>query len=250
MSNRVTLAAMTVAATVVGFGTADAADLPIEQEYIIEEPIVEYHPPAYYARVDCAYAFMQVPDMIVGSLREHYVQKNGGHIKIKDGWACGLGLGFRAYENVRFDLTVEHRGKFEVDGVRDPAVAGSLSQQTHVSSWVGLANIYYDVGNYYGFTPYVGAGMGFAHNRIYDSVVPSSGFTTVGDSNTDFAWALMAGTSYDIDEDLALDIGYRYINFGGAASANYSTAGTNTTPVEVDNLDAHEIRVGLRYNFW
>lgn len=250
MSNRVAITAIAVVASVAGFGTAHAADLPIEQEYIIEEPIVEYHPPAYYARVDCAYAFMQTPDLKAGALREHFIQKNGGRVDVNDGWACGLGLGFRAHEHVRFDVTLEHRGRFEVQGVRDPAVAGSLSQNTKASSWVGLANVYYDVGNFYGITPYVGAGMGFAHNTIYDSVVPSSGFTTVGNSNTDFAWALMAGASYDIDRDLALDVGYRYINFGGVTSSNYSTAGTNTTPVEIDNMDAHEIRVGLRYSFW
>lgn len=250
MSTKVAIAAVAAVATLAGFGFARAADLPIEQEFIIEEPIVEYHPPAYYARVDCAYAFMEEPDMVVGSIRAHYIQKNGGYVKVNDGWACGLGLGFRAHQNVRFDLTVEHRGKFEVEGVPDPTVTGSLGQRTEISSWVGLANVYYDIGHYGPITPYVGAGMGFAANTMSDSVVPSTGFATQGDDKLAFAWALMAGASYEIDRDLTFDVGYRYVDFGDVVSTNISNQGSNTTPVEVKNLAAHEVRVGLRYNFW
>jgi len=250
MSNRVALAAIAAAATIASVNTAQAAEKLIEQEYIIEEPIVEYYPSAYYARVDCAYAFNQKPDMMVGSVREHFVQKNGGRITIEDNWACGVGLGHQITANWRVDVTLERRGKFEVEGVPDLSVPGSLGQKYNIRSTVGLANVYYDIANFGGITPYVGAGVGFAYNRMSDSLVSSSGFRTLGDSRTSIAWALMAGASYDINERWKLDGGYRYINFGDATTSVNGSDGSIVPEIESKNMAAHEIRVGLRYNFW
>lgn len=246
MFNRVALAAVAAAATIASANTARAAEKLIE----VEEPVVEYYPSAYYARVDCAYAFNQTPDLMVGSVREHFVQKNGGRITIDDNWACGVGLGHQITANWRVDATVEWRSKFGVEGIPDPSVAGSLGQKFDIRSTVGLLNVYYDIGNYAGFTPYVGAGVGVAYNRMSDSLVSSSGFKTLGDSRTSLAWALMAGASYDLTDQWAIDAGYRYINFGDATTSVNGSDGSIVPEIESKNMAAHEIRVGLRYNFW
>jgi len=250
MSKRVALAAIAAAATITSVNTASAAEKLIEQEYIIEEPVVEYYPSAYYARVDCAYAFNQTPDLMVGSVREHFVQKNGGRITIEDNWACGVGLGHQVTANFRIDVTLERRNRFEVEGIPDPGVAGSLGQKFEVKSTVGLFNAYYDIGNFAGFTPYIGAGVGFAYNEMSDSEVVSSGFKTRGDKRTSIAWALMAGATYDLTEQWAIDGGYRYINFGDATTSVNGSDGSIVPEIESKNMAAHEIRVGLRYNFW
>jgi len=250
MSNRVALAAIAAAATIASVNTARAAEKLIEQEYIIEEPVVEYYPSAYYARVDCAYAFNQTPDLMVGSVRMHFVQKNGGRITIEDSWACGVGLGHQITANWRVDATIERRSKFEVEGIPDLNVTGSLGQKYEIRSTVGLLNVYYDIGKYGGFTPYVGAGVGFAYNRMSDSEVVSSGFKTGGSSQTSVAWALMAGASYDLTDQWAIDGGYRYINFGDASTTVNGSDGSIVPEIESKSMAAHEIRVGLRYNFW
>ncbi len=59
-----------------------------------------------------------------------------------------------------------------------------------------------------------------------------------------FAWALMAGVSYAITPELALDLGYRYINLGTINGIQDAT-GNSYTKV----IDAHEARIGLRYLF-
>jgi opacity protein-like surface antigen len=57
-----------------------------------------------------------------------------------------------------------------------------------------------------------------------------------------FAWALMAGFAYNLTENAALELGYRYVNFGQITGYNGMTGTTFTK-----NLSAQEIRVGLRY---
>lgn len=250
MSKRVALAAIAAAVTFTSATTAQPADLPVEQEYIIEEPVVEYYPSAYYARIDCAYAFNQTPDLMVGAVRQHFVQKNGGRITIDDNWACGVGLGHRINANLRIDATVEWRSTFDLEGIPDTSAPPSIGQKTKISSTVGLLNLYYDIGNFGGVTPYVGAGVGVAYNKMGASLVPSSGFQTYGDSRTSIAWALMAGASYDLTDKWAIDAGYRYINFGDATTSTVGSDGSVVPEIESKNMAAHEIRVGLRYDFW
>ena len=57
-----------------------------------------------------------------------------------------------------------------------------------------------------------------------------------------FAFALMAGVSYDLTSNAKLDIGYRYVNFG-------SLSGISSLSGEIFNklTTTQEIRVGLRY---
>ncbi|MHA1523808.1 MAG: outer membrane protein, partial [Alphaproteobacteria bacterium] len=239
-----------IAATVailVGGGAAMAADIPIEEIFIEEE--VVYQAPAYYARIDCSYAFMVKPDMYVSNPETHFVQKNGGRITHGDGWACGVGVGHQFGQYFRADVTLEYRGPFEVEGIRDPLVGGSIGQKTDIQSLVTMFNGYVDLGTYGGFTPYLGAGIGVAYNMMDDVLLPQTGFETLGANNFSFAWALMAGTSYDLTDRLALDAGYRYIDYGAARSSTKGSDGSSVPKITVKQLAAHEIRLGLRYAF-
>ena len=56
-----------------------------------------------------------------------------------------------------------------------------------------------------------------------------------------FAFALMAGISYDISTNLKLDLGYRYVNFGTMSFKSLS--GT----LFDKGLTSQEVRLGLRY---
>jgi opacity protein-like surface antigen len=61
-------------------------------------------------------------------------------------------------------------------------------------------------------------------------------------SSWKFAWALYAGASYDISENLKVDIGYRFLNSGKYTGlAGFSGA----APKSYD-LISHEVRVGVR----
>jgi opacity protein-like surface antigen len=61
-------------------------------------------------------------------------------------------------------------------------------------------------------------------------------------SKLSFAFALMAGFSYDLTKNMKLDIGYRYVNFGsfsGITSLSQAAFG--------NQVSTQEIRVGIRY---
>lgn len=54
----------------------------------------------------------------------------------------------------------------------------------------------------------------------------------------------MAGTAFALSQNLQVDVGYRYLSFGNVETT--SGVGGSTT---FRNLGAHEVRVGLRWNF-
>jgi opacity protein-like surface antigen len=252
MANRVYFATVAAAAILTGVTGARAADYIPEPP--MQPPVVEYAPTPYYSRVDCAVAFNGDADLRVSRPELHFVQKNGGRVETDDGWSCDFGVGHYVGQHVRVDATVEYRSEFKVEGFADFAVPNSLNQRTDIESIVTLFNAYWDFGDHFGWTPYVGAGIGFAHNEMDDAFVSDSGFRTQGDDKWDFAWALMAGASAPVAEDVLFDIGYRYINFGTASTSttglNIGGATNTVPPVRVVDMDAHEIRLGFRYNFY
>lgn len=168
----------------------------------------------------------------------------------------GLGVGYQHSERFRGDLTGEYRGKSEFQAV-DICGAGCTNELTgKKSEWLFLANGYWDIGTFRGFTPYVGAGIGTANVSIdtfKDVNLITNGLSTAGDnSEWNFAWALHAGFSYDIAPDLAFDFGYRYTHLGDGKTGLFSAydgsfSGAPATTLE--DISSHDIHVGLRWSF-
>jgi opacity protein-like surface antigen len=214
-----------------------------------------------------------------GTFSQEELAKNRGSFiseSIGDTVVLGAGIGVQINQRFRFDLTGEYRSTADIkamDNLRGTlaAPAGTLQANTvyqgNLSAYVGLLNGYYDVFNWRGFTPYVGAGIGAAHLRMNDITTSSAAtFTGVNpadsvvqltsglarpNSQTNFAWALMAGTSYDLSPNAKLDIGYRYLNMGSGVSVATGLidckCGTIGSPVKLSDLEAHEVRIGIRW---
>ncbi len=70
-----------------------------------------------------------------------------------------------------------------------------------------------------------------------------------GDNDLSFAWSLMAGVGYQISDRAILDVGYRYIDLGSISSQRSDSGGFVNPAVKLDDLTAHEVKVGLRYHF-
>ena len=121
--------------------------------------------------------------------------------------------------------------------------------ETKLESQSFLFNAYYDFDTHTAFTPYVGGGLGFARLKSsinWDEFPEDNGSM----KNTHFAWQLGAGVAYDINEHVALDLGYRYIDYGDFdKSSSYGDDwGTETSTDKIESK-AHEIMLGLRYTF-
>jgi opacity protein-like surface antigen len=156
-------------------------------------------------------------------------------------WMVGAGVGYK-WEWFRTDITVDYGSKstFTADsGIR----ANDFSAK--VDSVTGLLNVYGDLGTWYGLTPYIGVGAGFAHLQAANFNVASAPFGNDGDSTGkwNFAWAYMAGVSYKVFGNYNIDLGYRHVNMGDANTGRDPFG----NQLSFKSLSSDEVRLGFRY---
>lgn len=231
----------------------------------------------FYVRGDVGIA-----QFAFGKFSQAELSENDGEFvsrSIGDAVTIGAGFGWQLNERLRVDVTGEYRATARIKALDNltgelsaPNPDGTLQSNTsyegHLSSYVGLVNGYWDMFRWRGFSPYVGAGIGIAANKVSALTTLSSATFTdalTGDvttqvhagyakshTQTNLAWALMAGTSYDLSQNAKLDIGYRYINLGSGTTASSGfvdcTCGTVGSPLKMADIDAHEVRIGIRWS--
>ena len=106
-----------------------------------------------------------------------------------------------------------------------------------------MVNGYWDITNIMSFTPYVGAGVGFA--AIHTSGTLDAGGLHYGASDTDYKLAAQVGLgcSYFFTPNISADIGYRYLFTGDSES------GIGAYNLRADSLGMHQFSIGLRLSF-
>ena len=174
-----------------------------------------------------------------------------GSVDQGDSYAIGGGVGYRFSPHVRTDVTLGHRGDYGFD-----QSGGGLRARADLESLVGLVNGYWDIGTVAGFTPYVGAGIGFADNSYGRTRISTTGGAPIGSINgastTELAWQATAGVSYSVTHNVAIDVGYHYLDMGTAETGSTFTVGgvglATGSPLKGD-LQAHEATIGVRYSF-
>lgn len=194
----------------------------------------------------------------------------------------GIGAGMYLTPRWRGDVTIDTRTKSNLLGngsyVYDqyaftPAVAptgvqvrGSHFDKTEVRDTSGLLNVYYDLTDRGGLTPYVGAGIGFVVRTIdrrtstseslYDMTNPAapvfmSSRTNLGQGKAHVvapAAALTVGAAYSLPSGMILDFNYRYTYLGGVESS--SMINGSQSSLKIDDSHDHALRAGLRVNVW
>jgi len=175
----------------------------------------------------------------------------------------GGGVGYQINPWLRVDATIDQRATSSFRGYSSRSVfeTGYNLEAGKVDVLTGLVNVYADIGTWYGFTPYVGAGVGFADKRMSrnytqttclidgcdgsEGTGPRNAAFRANHSVMTFAWALTAGLSYDLGAGFSVDAAYRYIDLGKIRSGLDEFGGLT----RVKDLAASEFRVGLRYRF-
>lgn len=111
-----------------------------------------------------------------------------------------------------------------------------------VQNYTLFANAYYDIKTNSPFTPYFGLGLGYNMQEI--SVYSES------EKLHSLAWKLAAGVGWKINDMIALDIGYRYVNFGSAeyTESDFDYSIEYSYKAEFNNV-AHELTLGARISF-
>lgn len=203
-------------------GSVFAADL-------LPAPEVVQDGSCFYARVDGGMSFHERPNVY----KNHTGTKNKALGEtLKDSGFIEAGVGCQFTPMFRADVVGGYRFASKM---RDDW----NSLDAKLSTGTIFANGYIDF-DYFGFVvPYVGAGIGAAFHNISNVDRP---FGASSGNSTSFAWNVQAGLAFNITDNIALDVGYRYVDLGNARSGGLA-------PFKVDNITAHEARVGLRYSF-
>lgn len=168
------------------------------------------------------------------------------------GLSVGTDLGYSSEWPVRVEGEYVYRGKAEFskgpstvtwfDG--SPRVA---SQKFEITAHSLMVNAFYDFNTATSFTPYVGAGLGGAYLKTdYRASIVNGGPGTAGvsKSNWNLAWNIGGGVAFHLNENAALDFGYRYVDLGNADTGNINMLDFSGSP-KVD-YTAHEFSIGLR----
>lgn len=168
------------------------------------------------------------------------------------------GGGYQFNSSFRADATLEYRAGASLHSgyvANRPAQYADLGRG-NVSSIVGLVNAYATPGAWYGISPFIGAGVGFADNRTsgFSGETPLGLAGYASGSRTSFAWALMAGVDYDLAPNLKLELGYRYLSYGSITTggANCGSAfsaycGGASTISSRNRLASSDFRLGIIY---
>ncbi len=190
----------------------------------------------WYLRGDIAYRFQRSGTSSSGNTAQ---VPNPNSVKLDNTMLGGFGVGYKA-QWFRVDLTGDYgwRSKYIATTSAGTTFSGKLE------SFTVMANGYFDLGTWGGFTPYVGAGIGGANvifsgyeNSAAVSPMPS---TAVPVHRWNLAWAAMAGVSYNFSQNILLDIGYRHVDMG-------DVNGGPNGQLTIKRLTGDEIRIGFRY---
>lgn len=196
-----------------------------------------------YVRIDGGFSITSDPEGsgTGGTHRESKIQNTG---------FASAGFGARVDDQVRLEGLLTYRAPMSIDGTNGSGstVAGE------VGSVSAMVNFYYDfkeVHKWLGgdtFTPYLGAGAGISMLDT-DSLATTGGNTERGTEVYNLTYALMAGVSSAISENLTLDVGYRFINLGQFEHDGTFSNGSTGTATKYDDLLAHEMHAGIRFQF-
>lgn len=231
-----------------------AADMP-QQYPPMEMPPIEEYASGWYLRGDIGMSNQQVKSMY----NVLYDTASSVTTQQKDFDSApifGLGIGYQYNNWLRFDVTGEYRGKANFHGL-DIVNSGGLSTDEYrgsKSEWLALANVYLDLGTWYSFTPFIGAGVGASYNTIsnFMDVNTVNQGVAYGDtaSKWNFAWAAHAGVSYKVNSRVSIEFAYRYVSLGDAMSGDLKTFdGTNNinNPMEFRDITSHDLKLGIRW---
>jgi opacity protein-like surface antigen len=165
------------------------------------------------------------------------------------------GVGYEFNNWLRFDMTVGYRDRTQVNarGVYDQSTGTGDAYQGYLRSWVFLANAYLDLGTWDCVTPFVGLGVGGAYNQMADLVDMGIGTTGAGfgrnSTNLSPAFALYAGLDYNVTKNFAVELSYRYINYGSVTDEIDCIGGCSADSYKFSNLSSNDFMLGVRWRF-
>jgi opacity protein-like surface antigen len=262
-------------------GVSNAADMnfPVQPKSVYTN--VEYGS-GWYLRGDIGHTVST--ESTLSYFSDDRYNYDGQSLGDASSWSIGAGYNFN--DTFRADLTFERSAGHDWSGTSVGTICGGLTPGECYSEDDAafdrnsvMANAYVSLGNYGGFSPYVGGGIGLTHVEWsgYDSDAyctvdvgedctygVHSGLTADpetffggstsydGESTTAFTYALATGFDYRLSQNWLMDVGYKYTNIQGAkvVAKDSNGPGDPQGSSKYSDLVLHEVKVGLRYEIW
>jgi opacity protein-like surface antigen len=157
-------------------------------------------------------------------------------VDLEAGFIVGGAVGMSVYQNLRGELEFSYmQANVSTEELGFPDDLKLTS-----TGYNFLANLWYDFVNDTSFTPYVGAGVGYGYNE--------TGADGYYYESSGLLYQLGAGVKFDVADNIALDVGYRYrvlsdadVTFNGVAPP----AGFDVTT----NATNHIVQAGVTFGF-
>lgn len=155
------------------------------------------------------------------------------------GWGAGASLGYKPggggnsfLDMMRFDIEYAYSAN-DIDSIGGGTAADDVTVDAY------MLNAFVDFATDTQFTPYIGAGIGWAN---VETNIPAAGLS---DSDDVFAYQGRLGVAYEpaTIPNVAFSLGYRYF---GTADPEYNT--TLLGPIETE-YNSHSAEVGARFAF-
>lgn len=139
------------------------------------------------------------------------------------------------------------RGELELNvptrDVRRGNLYGNGNSSFKLYKRSAMANVYFDYLTCTPWTPYVGAGLGMSYLK---GQLFNGGQKVMDKSTYALAWQVMGGVAYEFNSHWAIDLGYRYADYGRIRKNEGFEGGNRIAKVTARD---HEIMLGARYTF-
>jgi OOP family OmpA-OmpF porin len=178
-------------------------------------------------------------------------------------WRVELEGGYRPgdIDSIRGSANQTIQGLCAPGVIRTAASPNCGSPTGNIDSWTLMGNVIYDFMPNSTFDPFFGAGVGINQVKLNNVVGqfstvpgvisasnPAYQNLNINESDTAFAWQLLAGVAWKATDRLKVDVTYRYL--GGA---NLQFASTGSAALQPGNFSGDykdsSVTVGLRYSF-
>lgn len=169
---------------------------------------------------------------------------NGSEAKYKTGFNVGAAVG-HSFDDFRFELELGYKNLKAKETKLVSAAPAATTIVTNVSGGLSIfsimGNVYYDLPVMDQVDLYFGAGLGMANVRA-DMKDKTTGGKIDGNANV-FAYQLMAGPAYKINDQWTVSLGYRFF---GYTNPKLKVAGAKT---KIRNNFVHSVELALRCSF-
>ena len=138
----------------------------------------------------------------------HVDEDSYGNFDFELGYVGTAAVGYNwFFPETIADLRVELEGAYRYNDIDELL---TVSTDGEVQAFSAMINGYFDFRTNLVVVPYVGAGFGATHIRHEDDGAGGA-FGVIDDHDTAFTYQVMAGLTYNMSENLAVGIEYRFL---------------------------------------